>query len=218
LLTGQKPDFLVTKPMQDLGTLGGPYSAAQGINDNGIVVGLATLANMQSHAMVYSDADGMIDLNGRVAAGTPRLDIAYGINRSGQIVVTYSLPGETHTFRLTPTTAVVYGLSVLFDQAKVHRIGSTVPIKVALIDQSGQNVSSQTISVVAKSLVQVSTQTSGVLDDSGNANSENNFRYDATSGAYIYNLSTAGLTTGVWELRFVAGNDPTTHVVQFQVR
>jgi hypothetical protein len=251
---------------------------------------------MQGHAFVYSDADGMIDLNDRVAPGTPRLDIAYGINRSGQIVVTYSLPGQIRTFRLTPTTAdvtpptitiaspsgttylldtpvvsnyscndvgsgvaactgsapngafvdtsvvgtrsfvvnaldnagntstravtftVQYGLSVLSDQTKVHRIGSTVPLRVALTDQSGQNVSSPAIALLATSLVQVSTQTSGVLDDPGNANADNTFRYDATAGSYIYNVATGGLATGVWELRFVAGTDPTVHAAQFQVR
>ena len=284
------------QPMQDLGTLGGPDSSAQGINDDGAVVGVATLANMQQHAFVYADADGMIDLNDRVAPGTPRLDIAYAINRSGQIVVTYSVPGRVGTFRLTPTTAdlapptimiaspsattyvlntpvissyscndmgsglaactgstpngalvdtsvvgsrsfvvnaldhagnanssavtftVAYGLSVLSDQTKVHRLGSTVPLRVALIDQSGRNVSSPSIALSAKQLVQVSTQTSGVLDDPGNANADNTFRYDATAASYIYNVSTGGLATGVWELRFVAGTDPTEHSVQFQVR
>jgi probable HAF family extracellular repeat protein len=283
--------------MQDLGTLGGTYSGANGINDDGTVVGSATLANVQGHAFVYSDADGMIDLNDRVVSGTPRLDIAYGINRSGQIVVTYTRPGgQTRTFRLTPTTSevtpptiaiasplattyilntpvvsnyscndvgsglaacagstpngafvdtsivgarsfvvnaldnagnantsavtftVAYGLSVLSDQTKVHRIGSTVPLRVVLIDQSGQNVSSSAITLLANSLVQVSTHASGILDDSGNANADNTFRYDPTAGAYIYNVSTSGLATGVWELRFVAGEDPTVHSVQFQVR
>lgn len=91
--------------MEDLGTLGGPGSGATAINDSGTIVGYADLANMQGHAFVYSDAGGMVDLNERVAAGTPRLDIAYGINRSGQIVVTYSIPGQVRTYRLTPTTA-----------------------------------------------------------------------------------------------------------------
>lgn len=93
--------------MEDLGTLGGPTSGANAINDAGTIVGWATLANMQSHAFVYSDGDGMIDLNDRVLPGSPCLDIPYGINRTGQIVVTYSLPGQVRTYRLTPTTADV---------------------------------------------------------------------------------------------------------------
>jgi hypothetical protein len=79
-------------------------------------------------------------------------------------------------------------------------------------------VSSPAIALLATSLVQVSTQTSGVLDDPGNANADNTFRYDATAGSYIYNVATGGLATGVWELRFVAGTDPTVHAAQFQVR
>jgi probable HAF family extracellular repeat protein len=90
--------------IEDLGTLGGPASGAIAINDDGAIVGYASLANMQQHAFVYTDAEGMIDLNDRVAHGTARIDIASGINRSGQIVATYSVLGRIGTYRLTPTT------------------------------------------------------------------------------------------------------------------
>lgn len=59
------------------------------------------------------------------------------------------------------------------------------------------------------------------LEDSGNANPDNNFRYDSTlgpSGGYIYNLSTKGLNMGTYTLSFTVGSDPATHTVQFQVK
>jgi hypothetical protein len=114
--------------------------------------------------------------------------------------------------------AVGYGVSVVYDESKVHKSGSTVPLKVQLIDALGINVSSAAVAVTAVSLDLISSQTSGVLDDSGNANVDNSFRYDAASAAYIYNLSTTGLSTGVWELHFVATGDPTPHTIQFQVK
>lgn len=65
-------------------------------------------------------------------------------------------------------------------------------------------------------LVMVSTGASLIVDDSGNANPDGNFRFDTDS--YIFNLSTKGLQTGIYNLIFVSGNDPTPHAAPFQVR
>jgi len=49
-------------------------------------------------------------------------------------------------------------------------------------------------------------------EDTGNANPDNNVRFDltiGTSGGYIYNLSTKGLTQGVYSLGFYVGADHT---------
>jgi hypothetical protein len=50
----------------------------------------------------------------------------------------------------------------------------------------------------------------------GNANPDNNFRFD--SGYYILNLKTTGLATGTYKLYFTAGDDPVLHSVEFQVK
>ena len=55
-------------------------------------------------------------------------------------------------------------------------------------------------------------------EDAGNANPDNAFRYDATLGGYIYNLSTKGLTQGTWKLTFTVAGDPVEHSVTFGVR
>ena len=39
-----------------------------------------------------------------------------------------------------------------------------------------------------------------VVDSSGNANTGNLFRYDATAGQYIFNLSTKGYTKGTYKV------------------
>ena len=56
----------------------------------------------------------------------------------------------------------------------------------------------------------------GDVISAGEANGDNNFRFD--NGSYIYNLKTTGLSTGTYNLSFTAGSDPLVHAVQFQVR
>jgi hypothetical protein len=68
------------------------------------------------------------------------------------------------------------------------------------------------------------------VTDSGNANPDNNFRYDSTlgpSGGYIFNLSTkspspalghtAALTNGTWQVALTV-NGLGGYVIQFDVK
>jgi probable HAF family extracellular repeat protein len=90
-------------PIEDLGTLGGIYAGADAINDAEQVVGWSTGQAFMT-AFVYSDADGMIDLNTRIAPieGGHVMSEALGINNAGQIVVLYDTGAGTGTRRLTP--------------------------------------------------------------------------------------------------------------------
>jgi hypothetical protein len=119
------------------------------------------------------------------------------------------------------TYTVSYAICPLYDQTKAHSSGSTVPIKVSLCDAAGNDVSSSATVVTATGLVETSTNAPGVLDSTGGANPDNNFRFDptlGTSGGYIYNLSTRGLTTGTYAVNFTVSGDPMPHSVQFEVR
>ncbi len=119
------------------------------------------------------------------------------------------------------TLTVTYNTVALYDRTKAHRSGSTVPIKVQLTDVGNANVSSANTVVTAISVSRVSDDASGTLEDAGNANPDNNFRYDPTlggTGGYIFNLKTTGFTAGTYNVLFRAGNDPTTHSVSFIVR
>lgn len=66
----------------DLGTLGGPSSAAPAINNAGQVVGTADVSSGVSHAFLYS-AGKMIDLGGLPGYSTTT---ATAINASGEVV------------------------------------------------------------------------------------------------------------------------------------
>lgn len=113
---------------------------------------------------------------------------------------------------------VAYGIVALYDQTKAHKSGSTIPIKIRLVDASGANVSSSSTVVHAVSVIQISSQASTIFGDSGNSNPDFDFRYDASLGGYIFNLQTTGFGTGSYLLSFVAGNSPTVYSVGFQVR
>jgi hypothetical protein len=113
---------------------------------------------------------------------------------------------------------VGFGIQVLFDQTRVHKSGSTVPIKIRLVDANGANVSSPSTVVHAVSVVQTGSETSPMVEDAGNANPDLDFRYDASLGGYIFNLKTTGYATGSYQLNFIAAGGPTIYSVGFQVR
>jgi hypothetical protein len=97
---------------------------------------------------------------------------------------------------------------------------ATGPVKIRLVDANGVNVSAAGVVVHALSVTQISINASVVLDDSGGANPDFDFRFDPTleGGGYVFNLKTTGYGTGTHLLNFVVGGDPVVHSVQFQVR
>jgi len=151
----------------------------------------------------------------------------------GVATANYTLPGGTTPQALTitgqfsggtftapssdtATLSVSFNICVLYDQGKAVKSGATYPIKLQLCDVNGNNVSSVDIVVHAVNVQQVSTSAYGDVISSGNANADNNFRFD--SGQYIFNLKTTGLSTGTYKLYFTAGDDPVQHSVEFQVK
>ncbi len=118
---------------------------------------------------------------------------------------------------------VAYGACLLYDTTHANKSGSTIPIKFQLCDAAGNDVSSSAITVTALQVVMLSTNASSTVIDAGNANPDNNFRFDSTlglTGGYIFNLQTTGLATGTYLLTFTVPGDPTTHSSElvFQVR
>jgi len=114
------------------------------------------------------------------------------------------------------TLTVTYGVCALYDQTKVAKSGSTIPIKLQLCDASGSNASSPSVVVTAERLMLISTDVTGLPEDAGNANPDANFRY-ADSG-YRFNLQTTGVGSGKWRLVFNVANDPVEHFVAFSVK
>jgi hypothetical protein len=151
----------------------------------------------------------------------------------GVATANYTLPGGTTPQTLTITgefsggsftssssdtanLSVTFNVCLLYDPTKAVKSGAVYPIKIQLCDINGSNVSSSSTVVHAVNIQQISTMAYGEIMTAGNANEDNNFRYD--NGQYILNLKTTGLSTGVYKLYFTAGDDPSLHSVEFQVK
>ena len=108
-------------------------------------------------------------------------------------------------------------VSPLFDQTQAFKAGSTIPLKLQLLNEAGANVSSQATQVKARNLVRLGTGTTSTVIDAGNANPDLNFRY--IGGSYVFNLNTTGLTPGAYALSFYVGSDRSFfYTVKFEIK
>jgi len=93
---------LNSKTATDLGTLGGEFSSASGINDVGQVVGYSDTAGGPEHAFITgSNGMGMRDLG--TLGGTTSYHRASGINEAGQVAGhSQTAEGADHAFITGP--------------------------------------------------------------------------------------------------------------------
>jgi probable HAF family extracellular repeat protein len=182
---------------------------------------LSTTASFTGSVQVCIDATG-VTFNGPPALwhydGGTWVNVTTSVN--GQIVcgsVTSLSPFALFAQPSAPT----YHVCLLYDPGRPVKAGGTMPIKLQLCDANGANLSAPDIVLHAQGVQLVSTSAPGQLTDAGNANPDNNFRYDATlggTGGYIYNLSTKGLATGTYAIEFIVGSNPHVYRAQFEVR
>lgn len=174
---------------------------------NGVQIGSAMSGYCIQNQINFTASDELL------VAGTNVLAIRgedYGAPTFLDVQVTYDYEEP-----LAPS----YAACPLYDQTKAHRAGATVPIKLQLCDAAGGNLSSGTIVVNAAGLTYLDGTASALVEDSGNANPDADFRYDEELGGYVFNLSTAGLSSGTWQLTFtVDGVTDPTYYVLFDVR
>jgi hypothetical protein len=116
--------------------------------------------------------------------------------------------------------AVTYGVRLKYDAGKSHLSGSTIPVRIQLVDANGVNVSNAGLVAHALGTAMASAYAPGPVEDAGNANPDDDFRFANFDGegGYIFNLKTTGFVTGTYVLIFRAGADPVTHGVEFQVK
>jgi hypothetical protein len=85
------------------------------------------------------------------------------------------------------------------DGSSVFKLKSTVPVKFQLTGASA----GITNAVATLTLAKISATATGTdieAVSTAAATTGNTFRYDATSGQYIFNLATKDLSTGTWRL------------------
>jgi probable HAF family extracellular repeat protein len=93
------------KGIHQLPDLGGGNSTATAVNDRCQVVGYSLLSDSSSHAFIWTNAQGTLDLNKLIPFGSGwSLEVANGTNASGQIVGQGIINGQAHGFLLTPTS------------------------------------------------------------------------------------------------------------------
>lgn len=91
--------FAVTYKVTDLGTLGGTWSYAYGINELGHVVGMSPTVNGEVHAFLWTPEAGMLDL---ALPGSGRSE-AHDVNEIGQVVGWGTGAGTSRAFVWTAT-------------------------------------------------------------------------------------------------------------------
>jgi hypothetical protein len=115
----------------------------------------------------------------------------------------------------------LYHECLLYDSAKAVKSGATIPIKLQLCDANGNDLSSASVMLHAVSVTQTSTSDSSQVLDAGHANPDSDFRFDSTlgsTGGYVFNLKTTGLSTGTYILNFTVSGDSFTYAAPFQVK
>ncbi len=130
---------------------------------------------------------------------------------------TTDYPAVVKLFGIVPEQ---FRICPLYDQTRSVKAGATFPIKLELCDGNGNNLSSPSIIVHTTAITKLSSF-SGTPESPGNANPDSNFRFDSSlvaGGGYIFNLTTAGLTSGTYSLQFTIMGDPGTHSVNFGVK
>ena len=92
------------RKIQDLGVIkSGTYSMAFAVNNSSVVVGYGNIASNAAHAMIWTSAGGMLDLNSLIPANSGWVLVnANAINNVGQITGYGTKGGHNHAFLLTP--------------------------------------------------------------------------------------------------------------------
>jgi hypothetical protein len=180
------------------------------LGENGTVpVGTVTVTvrgtGVTGSGAVQTDGSFAVDLAvGSLPTGGYFLDSTYG----GDINFLASVGQSSLT--------IVYGILNNTNLGHPVHSGATLPIKLDLIDDAGQNVGSPDVSVTALYLTGPNGQ-QYAANWPGNANPNGVFKYDPGTRQYQFNLKTTGLPAGMYTFYFKVGNDPTLHSFDFEV-
>jgi hypothetical protein len=127
-----------------------------------------------------------------------------------------------NTAAATCQLTVVYGdgqvrQPIRNDGQSTFRAGSTIPVKLGLVDADGIAPSDATVTF---SYIKLSNAIAGTVTGSVPATAAttgNQFRWDPVESQYVYNWSTRGLATGTYELRVEVGEGaPRTVIVSLR--
>jgi lysophospholipase L1-like esterase len=171
-------------------------------------------------------------LGGAASASVSAADGQSGLalDPSGSLVMSTSTVGPKtvtatardnvgHETTKSCTTRVEYGFSGLLqpinsDGSSVFKLGSTIPVKFTLANSASAPVAIASATLTTAKLANSIEGTEVEAVSTSAASTGNQFRYDATSRQYVFNLSTKSLTSGTWSLKVTLDDGATysTHV------
>jgi VCBS repeat-containing protein len=197
-----------------------PSIVSQSVTFTATVSAVAPAAGTPTGTVTFNDGSNALATVPLNSNGTAILTTSALAVNSHSITAVYSGDSNFRSSTGSMSQIVQYGICAQYDQTRSVQGGATFPIKVQLCDAPGNNLSSQSIVLHATAIIAASG-VAGPVQDSGNANPDNDFRSVGGSGqnaGYIFNLSTAGLATGTYVLQFTASGDPVMHTVFFGVQ
>lgn len=155
------------------------------------------------------------------------LDSCTGTVSSGELIDTSSVGVKTFVVSAedkagnTVTKTVCYHVKYAFTDLlqlnkKVHKLGSTVPVKFRLTHTNGEFIKNVTARLYVTDLTSGTSTELEALSTSS-AEPGNLFRYDDLENQYIFNLSTKNMSVGTWQLR-ISLDDGTSYFSNITLR
>jgi hypothetical protein len=162
-----------------------------------------TFPGGQDSVTVVTDANGLASAPAFTANGTADSDIVTAQAAGLATVIEFHLSN-------------VYGVDALNSPSGAKHSASAIPLKLEITDVAGDNLGSTDLSIQAL-FVAGQNGTQAPLQSPGNADPNNLFQYDPTTGVYQFNLKTTGYSAGLYTLYFQVGDDPTLYGLSFTV-
>jgi|GEM_PF-2675642 len=157
------------------------------------------------------------------ASGTATFDTS-NFGTSSVTITATDNAGNTATKTLTINVAYQFGgflQPINSDGSSIFKAGSTVPVKFQILDANGLPVPSATATI---QYVKASSTPMGWVDEgtltAAAATGGTQFRYDSTSGQYVYNWGAAKGTAGTYRLAATVtlGSATTTQSVYLSLK
>ena len=197
-----------------------PSTISQSVTFTATVSVVAPGTGTPTGSVTFNDGTNALSTVPLSSSGTATFTNSTLALNSHSITAVYSGDASFNGSTGSMIQNVQYAICAQYDQTRSVQGGATFPIKVQVCDANGNNLSSPSI-VLHSTAIVAASGVAGPVQDSGNANPDNDFRNVGGAGqnaGYIFNLGTNGLATGTYTLQFTVTGDPTLHTVFFGVQ